>query len=187
MFPAREISVLIADFSEQAMAGIEVLEENIAQCVPFLEEAPNLIPLATALVAFAASWTAGVEGDRGAYFTAEEHGPPGPPLGHRHKAPPQTKRRPTVAQLAAQQGEIVQALANPGQGKPCCGPSSKHCTPESATSCISRPSVIGDSSLTGRGTLRTCWEPLLGPAFASKSLSSWTSMGPRWPFLEKES
>eukprot|EP00439_Symbiodinium_sp_Y106_P081381 s400_g20.t1 len=80
------ISVLIADFSEQAMAGIEVLEENIAQCVPFLEEAPNLFPLATALVAFAASWTAGVEGDRGAYFTAEEHGPPGPPL-----APPRAR------------------------------------------------------------------------------------------------
>ena len=111
VYPARDISVLIADFKEQAVAGVEVLEEGLGDCVPFVEESGNLFPLASHLVVFSSTWATGIEGDRGAgYYTAEEHAPSGAALGRRPKVAGEAKRRPTVAVLAAQQSEIVQAL-----------------------------------------------------------------------------
>ncbi|CAE7233553.1 unnamed protein product [Symbiodinium sp. CCMP2456] len=111
VYPARDVSVLVADFREEAAAGVEILDEGLGDCVPFAEETTNLFPLATHLVAFSNTWAAGVEGERGAgYYTAEEQAPPGTPLGRRPKPSGEAKRRPTVAALAAQQSEIVQAL-----------------------------------------------------------------------------
>ncbi|CAE7225066.1 unnamed protein product [Symbiodinium sp. CCMP2592] len=113
VYPARNLSVLLADFSEEALVGVETQVDGAADMVPSDSEHPNMYPLATALVTFATSWTAGVEGDRGAgYVTAEELVPDLPPtLGRRAKGPPvEPKRKPTVAQLAAQQSDIMQAL-----------------------------------------------------------------------------
>ena len=76
VYPARDISVLIADFKEQAVAGVEVLEEGLGDCVPFVEESGSLFPLASHLVVFSSTWATGIEGDRGAgYYTAEEQAP----------------------------------------------------------------------------------------------------------------
>ncbi|CAE7766979.1 unnamed protein product [Symbiodinium sp. CCMP2592] len=103
IYPARNLSVLLADFSDEALVGVELQVDGAADMVPFDSEHPNMYPLATALVTFATSWTAGVEGDRG---TAEELVPDQPPaLGRRAKGPPVEPKR-----LAAQQLDIMQAL-----------------------------------------------------------------------------
>ena len=72
VYPARSIDLLLADFADPALSGIELLEEGLSSCVPFVAENAHLFPLATAVVEFASVW-AGVQGDRGAgYVTAEE-------------------------------------------------------------------------------------------------------------------
>ncbi|CAE6973309.1 unnamed protein product [Symbiodinium natans] len=107
----RVLEVLLVDFEDAAAAGVEVLEEGLAECVPFLEVAPSLFPLATALVTFATAWISGLEGERGAgYVTAEELIPDVAPKALSRKAKPEAKKKPTVAVLAAQQLEIAEAL-----------------------------------------------------------------------------
>ena len=109
--PPRMLEVLLVDFEDAAAAGVEVLEEGLAECVPFLEVAPSLFPLATALVTFATAWISGLEGERGAgYVTAEELIPDVAPKALSRKAKPEAKKKPTVAVLAAQQLEIAEAL-----------------------------------------------------------------------------
>ena len=99
------------DFSDGAAIGLEALEGDMTSCVPFVQDNPMLFPLATSLTAFAVEWTAGMEGERGAgYVTAEELIPEAPPLMERRPKAAPTGKKPTVAQLANQQGEIVQAL-----------------------------------------------------------------------------
>ena len=112
VYPPRNIEYLLIDFADAASAALEPLEEGFAECTPFLEEAPMLFPLATAVATYALTWTAQVEGERGAgYVTAEEliPGTEPPLLERRPKAEP--KRRPTVAALAVQQESIMEALA----------------------------------------------------------------------------
>ncbi|CAE7212545.1 unnamed protein product, partial [Symbiodinium sp. CCMP2456] len=87
VYPTRNIDVLLADFADSALSGIELLDEGLSGCVPFVAENPHLFPLATALVEYAVAWA-----------------------GVRAKAVPDPKRRPTVAALAAQQTEIVKTL-----------------------------------------------------------------------------
>ena len=158
VYPPRNIEYLLIDFADAASAALEPLEEGFAECTPFLEEAPMLFPLATAVATYALTWTAQVEGERGAgYVTAEEliPGTEPPLLERRPKAEP--KRRPTVAALAVQQESIMEALAalstqvqqlakagspdrSPSAYSPCSwvvGPSGKCTASTSCSSCLS--------------------------------------------------
>ncbi|CAE7151474.1 unnamed protein product, partial [Symbiodinium necroappetens] len=112
VYPPRSIEFLLIDLADAASVALEPLEEGFAECTPFVEEAPMLFPLATAVATYALSWTAQVEGERGAgYVTAEEliPGTEPPLLERRPKAEP--RRKPTVAALAVQQESIMEALA----------------------------------------------------------------------------
>ena len=105
------IELTLVDFADGAAAGLEPMEEGLAACVPFVPEGSMLFPLAASLTAFAAEWTSTMEGERGAgYVTAEELIPEVPPLLERKQKAAPAAKKPTVAQLANQQGEIVQAL-----------------------------------------------------------------------------
>ena len=111
VYPPRTIELTLVDFADGAAAGLEPLEEGLAACVPFVPEGSMLFPLAASLTAFAAEWTSTMEGERGAgYVTAEELIPEVPPLLERRQKAAPAAKKPTVAQLANQQGEIVQAL-----------------------------------------------------------------------------
>ena len=101
VYPARNIEVLLlADFADSALSGIEQLDEGLANCVRFATENPHFFPLATALVEYATAW-AGVQGDRYAgCVTAEKmilDQEEAPLLARRTKGPAKPKRRPTVA------------------------------------------------------------------------------------------
>ena len=65
VYPARNIEVLLlADFADSALSGIELLDEGLANFVRFATENPHFFPLATALVEYATAW-AGVQAQMG--------------------------------------------------------------------------------------------------------------------------
>ena len=56
VYPPRSIDVLLIDLSDASGVALEPLEEGLAECTPFVDDAPMLFPLATALASFAVNW-----------------------------------------------------------------------------------------------------------------------------------
>ena len=109
------IEVLIVDFSDAAASFLEPFDPlSLEDPVPFSEEAPQVFPECRQLVALSKSWVRTAEGERIAFYSAQEGEEEAPGLVDPVEAPAATAKakakRVTTAQLAEQLGSISQLL-----------------------------------------------------------------------------